>query len=54
MHHNQALTSIRYPTRPELFFLLPEPNPNYFLKFPSLGFSQQPVSQQAASNLLSI
>ena len=34
----QGLTSPRYPTRPELFFFLPEPDPNYFSKFPSLGF----------------
>ena len=34
----QGLTSTRYPTRPELFFLLTEPDSTYFSKFPSLGF----------------
>ena len=29
IHYGQGLTSTRYPTRPE-FFLLPEPDPNYF------------------------
>ena len=33
----QALTSTRYPTRPELF-LLSKPDPNYISKFLSLGF----------------
>ena len=32
----QGLTSTRYPTR--TFFLQPEPDPNCFSKFPSLGF----------------
>ena len=33
---DQGLTSTRYPTR--TFFLLLKPDPNYFSKFPSLGF----------------
>ena len=35
-HCEQGLTSTRYPTWP--FFLLPKPDPNYFSKFPCLGF----------------
>ena len=54
MHHNQALTSTRYPTRPELLFCYPNPTRTTFKKFRVSGFSQQAVSQQAASNLLTI
>ena len=50
----QALTSTRYPTRPELLFCYPNPTRTTFKKFRVLGFSQQAVSQQAASNLLTI
>ena len=42
-------------TRPDPnFFLLPEPDPKYFFKFPSLGFSPVGCFPQAASNLLTI
>ena len=50
----QALTSTRYPTRPELLFCYPNPTRTTFKKFRVSGFSQQAVSQQAASNLLTI
>ena len=42
------------PTRPELFFCYPNPTRNIFQNFQVLGFSQKAVSQQAASNLLTI
>ena len=51
---DQALTSTRYPTRPELLFCYPNPTRTTFKKFRVSGFSQQAVSQQAASNLLTI
>ena len=51
---DQALTSTRYPTRPELLFCFPNPTRTTFKKFRVSGFSQQAVSQQAASNLLTI
>ena len=50
----QGLTSTRYPTRPELLFCYPNPTRTTFKKFRVSGFSQQAVSQQAASNLLTI
>ena len=53
-HPNQALTSTRYPTRPELLFCYPNPTRTIFKNFRVSGFSQQAVSQQAASNLLTI
>ena len=53
-HCWQALTSTRYPTRPELLFCYPNPTRTTFKKFRVSGFSQQAVSQQAASNLLTI
>ena len=52
--HGQALRSTRYPTRPELLFCYPNPTRTTFKKFRVSGFSQQAVSQQAASNLLTI
>ena len=53
-YYCQALTSTRYPTRPELLFCYPNPTRTTFKKFRVSGFSQQAVSQQAASNLLTI
>ena len=41
-------------TRPDLLFCYPNPTRTTFKKFRVLGFSQQAVSQQAASNLLTI
>ena len=36
---NQALASTRYPTRPGLFFFLPEPDPEFFQNFRVQGSS---------------
>ena len=53
-HYGQGLTSTRYPTRPELFFCYPNPTQTIFHNLRVQGFSQQAVSQQATSNLLTI
>ena len=50
----QGLTSTRYPTWPELFFCYPNPTRTIFQNFQVEGFSQQAVSQKAASNLWTI